>query len=252
MIQGWWWKFPGVLLLVYVFVVGLTGYVPEMPILEQSIRNLYFHVPMWFAMMGVMFGSLIFSLIYLIKSNDGENVVVNKQLPLHVRMDIHAAEWARVGFLFGILGIITGAIWARATWGAWWVFEEVKLNGAAAGILVYAAYFVLRGSIEDEERRARIAAVYNIFAFVMYMVLINVIPRIVDSSLHPGNGGNPGFSSYDLDSSLRMVFYPAVAGWILLAGWIINLRVRFRKIESRHLYDLGDTTSIENNLIEND
>ena len=83
------------------------------------------------------------------------------------------------------------------------------------------------------------------------MVLINVIPRVVDSSLHPGNGGNPGFSGYDLDSSLRIVFYPAVIGWTLLAAWIINLRVRIRKIEARELYDLGDSIPVDQNLVEN-
>ena len=163
MIQGWWWKYLSVAILVYVFIKGFSGSIPEMPILEQSIRNLYFHVPLWMAMMVVMFGSLVLSFIYLISSDSTNNKLQKNKLPFHVRMDIHAAEWARVGLLFGILGIITGAIWAKVTWGAWWVFEEVKLNGAAAGILVYAAYFVLRGSIEDDDRRARVAAVYNVF-----------------------------------------------------------------------------------------
>jgi len=67
----------------------------------------------------------------------------------------------------------------------------------------------------------------------MFIVLINVIPRVVESSLHPGNGGNPGFNNYDLDNSMRMVFYPAVIGWGLLVGWIIDLAVRLRTIEKR-------------------
>ncbi|MCP4121895.1 MAG: cytochrome c biogenesis protein CcsA [Bacteroidetes bacterium] len=238
--KGWWWKITGVLLLVYVFVFGLIGEIPRLPILEQSIRNLYFHVPMWFVMMLIMFMSMIFSILYLAKSNTEHDIegkreqseIVNSILK-HQKFDILAAEWAKVGFVLGILGLITGSVWARSTWGAWWVFEEVKLNAAAAGILVYAAYFILRGSVEDEDRRARIAAVYNIFAFIMFIVLINVIPRVVESSLHPGNGGNPGFSSYDLDNNMRIIFYPAVIGWFLLVGWIIDLAVRLKKIEKR-------------------
>jgi heme exporter protein C len=171
---------------------------------------------MWFAMMLTMLVSLFYSIRYL---NLGA-----------VDEDTKAASFATVGFVFGILGIITGSIWARVTWGAWWVFQEVKLNGSAAALLIYAAYFILRGSFDDEEKKARFSAVYNVFAFVMFMVFINVIPRITDSSLHPGNGGNPGFNTYDLDSDLRMVFYPAVIGWVLLSIWISLLLVRIQRV----------------------
>ncbi|MEZ5004213.1 MAG: cytochrome c biogenesis protein CcsA [Chitinophagales bacterium] len=234
MIKGWWWKFAGVLLLLYTIIYGLVADVPQLNILEESIRNLFFHVPMWFAMMFMMMISLVYSIMYLANSR-GESQV-NEGLSKKIRLDIIASQWATVALLFGFLGLLTGSVWARTTWSAWWVFQEVKLNGAAAGILVYVAYFILRGAIEDEEQKARVAAVYNIFAFVMYMVLINVIPRIVDSSLHPGNGGNPGFSAYDLDSHLRLIFYPAVIGWILLAAWIVDLRIRVKKMEMKNFY----------------
>ncbi|MBK9329032.1 MAG: cytochrome c biogenesis protein CcsA [Sphingobacteriales bacterium] len=211
-----WWKYLCIVLLFYTIFMGFLGSIPELNILESSIRNLYFHVPMWFSMMLMMFVSLIYSIFYLSRQK--------------IQDDIVASSFAAVGFLFGVLGIITGSIWARATWGAWWVFQEVKLNGAAAALLIYAAYFVLRGSFEDEEKRARFSAVYSVFAFTMFMVLINVIPRISNSSLHPGNGGNPGFNSYDLDRDLRMVFYPAVIGWVLLSVWISTLIIRMQKI----------------------
>jgi heme exporter protein C len=71
--------------------------------------------------------------------------------------------------------------------------------------------------MDEEQKRGRVAAVYNIFAFVLLMVFLMVYPRLnkVDS-LHPGNGGNPAFSGYDLNSSMRLVFYPAVIGWIII------------------------------------
>lgn len=235
MITGWWWKFGGILILFYVIIYGFVGPTPDMAILEQSIRNLYFHVPMWMAMMVMMLISVVCSVLYLLKSGNADGNRLKNGISEKMKIDVLASQWASVGLMYGLLGIVTGAIWAKATWGEWWVWQEVKLNGAAAGILVYLAYFILRGAIEDEEQKARVSAVYNIFAFVMYMVLINVIPRIVDSSLHPGNGGNPGFSKYDLDSSLRIVFYPAVVGWTLLAAWIADLRIRMKKIEIRKL-----------------
>jgi heme exporter protein C len=126
------------------------------------------------------------------------------------------------------MGLVTGMIWAKNTWGAYWT-NDPKLNSAAIGMLMYAAYFVLRNSIEDEEKKARISAVYNLFALPVFIVLIFVLPRLT-ASLHPGNGGNPGFNSYDLDSRLRLVFYPAVLGWIFIGFWIADLQIRVNKI----------------------
>lgn len=97
---------------------------------------------------------------------------------------------------------------------------------------MYLAYSVLRSSVEEEQKRAKIAAVYNIFAFPIMIVLLFVLPRLTDS-LHPGNGGNPGFGGYDLDSNMRLVFYPAVLGWIGIAVWIMNIRFRIRKLENK-------------------
>jgi heme exporter protein C len=59
-----------------------------------------------------------------------------------------------------------------------------------------------------------------------------ILPRMSDS-LHPGNGGNPGFNKYDLDSNMRMVFYPAVAGWILIAVWLFKLRERIEILQQK-------------------
>lgn len=215
----WWWKLLCVLLLFYTFVYGFLIAIPELPILEQSIRNLFFHVPMWFTMIALMLSSTIFGIYYLVK----EDIVY----------DVKSYNIAVVGFVFGLMGLATGMVWAKVTWGAWWVFQEVKLNAAGAGVLIYAAYFILRGSLEEEEKRARFSAVYNVFAFVLFYVFIMVIPRLDVNSLHPGNGGNPGFNSYDLDNNLRMLFYPAVIGFILLGGWISQLFIRIELIKRK-------------------
>jgi heme exporter protein C len=167
---------------------------------------------MWFAMILLMIASLFYGIRYL-RHGDW-------------RDDIRASSCIHTGIFTGIIGLVTGSIWARFTWGAWWV-NDAKLNGAAASMLVYFAYLVLRSSVEDEQKRGRITAVYSIFSFTLMLVFIMVLPRLTDS-LHPGNGGNPGFSGYDLDSNLRTVFYPAVIGWTLLAAWITQLDVRQR------------------------
>lgn len=78
--------------------------------------------------------------------------------------------------------------------------------------------------------RARISAVYNIFAFVLMIVFIQVLPRLTDS-LHPGNGGNPAFGEYDLDRQMRLVFYPAMIAWIGMGYWIWDIRCRIEKLK---------------------
>ncbi|MCO5234586.1 MAG: cytochrome c biogenesis protein [Chitinophagales bacterium] len=214
-----WWKVLTILLLSFTCVYGFWVKIPLLPILEESIRNLFFHVPMWFSMMFLMLMSLIFSLKYLVSFDS--------------KSDVYASNFAVVGFLMGCLGILTGMVWAKVTWGAWWVFAEVKLNAAAAALLVYSAYFILRSSFVDAELKAKFSAVYSIFAFVMFMVFINVIPRLATSSLHPGNGGNPGFNSYDLDNHLRLVFYPAILGWIGIGFWLSSQLIRINLIKRK-------------------
>ncbi|MGB3619679.1 MAG: cytochrome c biogenesis protein [Catalinimonas sp.] len=213
--RGWKWAAAG--LLLYTVVMGFAGTVPRLPILNETIRNLYFHVPMWFGMTIILTISVVYSVRYLLNPQD--------------RNDDVALAAANVGILFGVLGILTGSVWARYTWGAWWV-PDVKLNAAAVATLIYLAYGVLRGSLTDREQAARIGAVYNVFAYAALVPLLFVLPRLTDS-LHPGNGGNPGFNAYDLDRNLRMVFYPAVIGWTLLGWWIATLQIRLRRLEAR-------------------
>jgi heme exporter protein C len=172
---------------------------------------------MWFGMMILLTVSLYHSIRYLGKSQ--------------MRNDTIASEASNVSILLGTLGLITGSLWARYTWGAWWT-NDPQLNGAAITMLAYLAYVLLRNSIEDEQKRARISAVYNIFAYVMMIIFIGIIPKFTGvDSLHPGKGGNPGFNSYDLDSRLRLVFYPSIIGWTLLATWIMTLRIRIKNIQ---------------------
>jgi heme exporter protein C len=213
-----WWKWVCILFVFYTVIQGMLTHVPALPILHETIRNLFFHVTMWFAMLVMMSASLYFGIRFLQTNN--------------LDYDLKSEQCAKTGIFLGILGLITGSIWAKYTWGAWWV-NDAKLNGAAAAMLVYFAYLVLRGSVDEEIKRARIAGVYGIFAFTLMLVFIMVLPRLTDS-LHPGNGGNPGFNQYDLDSDLRKVFYPAVIGWSLLAVWITEVRIRLKRISLKN------------------
>ena len=207
-----WIKIICVFLLVYVTIAGFLFDVPALPILNEAIRVLFFHFNMWFTMIFLLFISAINSYYYISKGR--------------INYDIKSNEYANVGVFFGMLGIISGMLWAKFTWGTYWT-NDPKLNGSALGLLIYFSYFVLRGSVKDELKKAKISSVYNIFAFAMLIPLIFILPRMTDS-LHPGNGGNPGFNVYDMNSQLRVIFYPSVIGFILLGIWITNIRVKIK------------------------
>lgn len=212
-----WLKIVTVVLLVHVHIAGLILDVPRLNILNETIRSLYFHVPVWFSMTVLYTLSLYYSIRYLRNPQIG--------------FDHRAVEYANTGIAFSFLGLLTGMLWAKSTWGTFWT-SDPKLNGAAITTLVYLAYFVLRGSVENQEQRNRLSAVYNIFAYAAMVPLIFIIPRL-SPSLHPGSGGNPGFNTYDLDNQMKVVFYPAVIGWILMALWIASLRIRLRTVEEK-------------------
>src|SRR5438552_3374324 len=205
-----WWKILCVLLLLYTFLAGFLMDVPRLSALSETIRYLYFHVCMWFCMMILFIASVVYAIRYL-----RTNKLVD---------DIYSRQFAAVGIVFGILGYATGAIWMSYTWAdpnnpAFQSFSAVarepKLIGAAIALLIYFAYMVLRDSINDMDKRARISAVYNIFAFAMLFPSIWIVPRLLPS-LHPGGEGNPALDFKDVNSAMRMVEWPAFIGWALL------------------------------------
>ena len=174
---------------------------------------------MWFGMIILLGLSCLYAIRYLASAK--------KQ---HDRLSV---AFASTGIWMGMLGIFTGMLWANFTWGAPWSGDP-KQNAAAIGLMIYFAYMILRNALQDPQQKARISAVYNIFAFAALIPILFVLPRLTDS-LHPGNGGNPGFNAYDLDSKLRLVFYPAVIGWTLLGVWLTHLKLRFHNIEDKLL-----------------
>src|SRR5204862_4257555 len=224
-----WWKILCVVLLLYTFIAGFLMDVPRLPALSETIRNLYFHVCMWFCMMILFTISVVYAIKYL-RSNK-------------LADDIYSRQFAVVGIVFGVLGYATGAIWMSYTWADpnnssfqsfSAVAREPKLIGAAIALLIYFAYMVLRDSIADIDKRARITAVYNIFAYALLFPTIWIVPRILPS-LHPGQEGNPALNFNDVSSLMRMVEFPAFIGWALLGVWIATLKIRSTILKERKL-----------------
>lgn len=225
-----WWKIAAVLLLIYTVIAGFLGPVPKLQLLGETIRNLYFHVCMWFAMMILFTVSVVNAIRYL--------------RSFQLKYDIYSRHYAIMAIVLGILGYSTGAIWAAFTWADpnssildnfKTIARDPKLIGAAIALLVYFAYLILRDSIQDIDKKARISAVYNIFAYAILFPSIWILPRILPS-LHPGNEDNPALDvKNDISGNMRIVFYPAVIGWTLLAVWITTLKIRLTLLKEKRM-----------------
>ena len=222
-----WWKILCVVLLVYAIAGGMLVKIPNAPLLEETSRNLFYHVGMWAAMFVLFTCSLVHSIRYLSKSN--------------LKNDIAAGQYASTGILFGLLGYLSGAVWASYPWADpnnpgfsfSTIAREPKLIGTAIALLIYLAYFILRSSIQDMDQKARISAVYNIFAFAMLFPTIMIVPRLLPS-LHPGQEGNPALNFKDVSPEMRIIEYPAFIGWALLGVWITRLKIRINYLKEKH------------------
>jgi len=196
---------------------------PLIPGLGELGRNMIFHVPMsMVAFLAFLMGT-INSIMYLRK----------KDLDYDKRARAHSAA----GTLFTVLATITGSIWARFSWGSFWNWDP-RETSIFILLLIYMAYFILRSLLEEsEDKKARIAAVYNIISFVSVPFLMFVLPRITQS-LHPGGGGteapiiNANGKSH-VDPTLSRMLWINVLLFAMLYAWITDLYTRLLRLEDR-------------------
>jgi heme exporter protein C len=186
-------------------------------------RNILFHVPMSFVATVLFFIGTIYSILLLRKRN--------------MAYDLQARAYSAIGLLYTLLATITGSIWAKFSWGTFWNFDP-RESSILVLLLIYIAYFLLRSLLEEgEEKKARIAAVYNIIAFVTVPFLMFVLPRITQS-LHPGGGDsvapviNLSGKAY-IDPTLKIVMWANVTLFLLISIWIKEIYVRIFRLEEK-------------------
>jgi len=213
-LHKYWPLFPA-LLIMYSIIFGLTVSIPETPI-EETMRNVFFHVPMWFTMIFLFSIALLYSLLLFLKAKES-----------YLNNIITAIE---TGLVFGLCGIITGMIWAKATWGGWWM-NDPKLNGALISMLLYGIYYFIYKSLLISLKFRHIFAIYNIVSYSLTIFLIMILPRLSESSIHPGHGGNPALNPAHMDASMKFVFIPAIIGWELWGTWLYLLNKKSAQIE---------------------
>jgi heme exporter protein C len=209
------WRIIIFLWIATTMVVALIG-APLVPVLQETTRVLYFHIPSAWVTVVALGWSMINSILYLIRRD--------------LKNDDHAASAAELGLVFCIVATVTGSIWAKSMWGSWWNWDP-RETSIFFVLLIYGAYLALRGSIEGEEKRARLSAVYSILAFVAVPPLIFVVPRIY-STLHPDPIINSS-GKIDMDPMIRWCFFSMLIGFTFLFTWLQSLRVRVFRLERR-------------------
>lgn len=186
-------------------------------------RNMLFHVPMAMVAFIAFLMAMINSILYLIKKK--------------AVYDRRARGASAAGLLFTILATVTGAIWARFSWGTFWNWDP-RQTSIFILLLIYFAYFILRSLLEEsEDKKARVAAVYNIIAGVSMPFLIFVIPRITQS-LHPGGGDSVAplinlSGKVYADRTLVNLHWIAVTLYTLVYIWMKDLYARIVAVQER-------------------
>jgi heme exporter protein C len=194
---------------------------PIIPGLEDKARIIFFHVPTaWISVVAFMM-AMISGIQYLRKKD--------------LEYDIKSSSAAGLGLIFCILATVTGAIWAKFNWGAYWNWDP-RQTSIFVLMLIYGAYFALRSAIEVEEKRANLSAVYSIVAFVTVPFLIFILPRMM-TGLHPGSASDEGKGpvvDFSMDTTMYIVFVSSLIGFTILYLWMYQLRVRVGKIEMQN------------------
>jgi heme exporter protein C len=198
-------------------IVGAFLYAPlAKGFIGQSSRILFFHVPMAWVSFVAFIAAGVWSLLFLRSRDLGH--------------DRSAAVSVELGLLFGVLATVTGALWARVMWGAYWNWDP-RQTSIVVALLFYGAYLALRSSLEDRDQRARLAAAYAVLGLVVAPFLFFIMPRIM-FSLHPQSVINAQ-GKIEMESRMVQVLLAGSAGCTALFFWIHNLRCRAQALLER-------------------
>lgn len=187
-----------------------------------SSRILFFHVPMAWVSFTAFVAAAVWSIRYLMGKGP---------LGREMRHDRSASVAIELGLIFGVLATVTGALWARIMWGAYWNWDPRQIS-IIVSLLFYGAYLALRQAIEDDETRARLSAAYAILGMVVTPFFYWIMPRIT-FSLHPQAVVNAQ-GKVDMESRMLQVLLASTLGFTALFFWMHNLRCRLQALVERH------------------
>lgn len=205
-------------LWISAVIVGAFYYAPlAKGFIGKSSRILFFHVPMAWVSFFAFIAAAVWSLLYLMRGRQE-------------RHDRAAAVSIQLGLLFGVLATVTGAVWARIMWGAYWNWDP-RQTSLLISLLFYAAYLALRGAVDDPEKRARLSAAYALLGVVVTPFLFWIMPRLT-YSLHPEPVVNAE-GKVDMESRMVQVLTASTFAFTVLFFWMHNLHCRLQALRAQ-------------------
>jgi heme exporter protein C len=214
------WKIFLFLLLSFVSVAGIIFPIvekpsawyefPFIPGLGENAKIIFFHVPTaWIAVVAFLMAT-IYGIKYLRKKDLDD--------------DARSYTAAQLGLIFSILATVTGAVWAKFAWGSFWNWDP-RQTSIFALLLIYGAMFALRSSIEADEKRATLSAVYSIIAFFTVPFFIFIMPRMM-TGLHPGSADDTTAGpviDFKMNENMQLIFFLSLIGFTILYFWMWNI-----------------------------
>ncbi len=225
------WRIILFVLMCFVIITGISFPIvqhptswtefPVIPGLEEKAKIIFFHVPTaWLSVLAFLM-AMVYGIKYLRNKNLDD--------------DSRSAAALQLGMMFTILATVTGSIWAKFNWGSFWNWDP-RETSIFILLLIYGSLFALRSAIENEDKRARLSAVYSIIAFLTVPFFIFIMPRIM-MGLHPGSleidpttnkvvAGTSPVVDFKMNGSMRLVFFTSLAAFTILYFWMWTLRAK--------------------------
>ncbi len=214
------WKGLLFFLMSFVIIAGISFPIvdhpsswtefPFIPGLEEKAKIIFFHVPTAWLTVVAFLMSMIYGVKYLVKQNLDD--------------DVKSQAALQIGMMFAILATVTGSIWAKFTWGAFWHWDP-RETSIFILLLIYGSLFALRSAIENEEKRAKLSAVYSILSFLTVPFFIFIMPRIM-TGLHPGSANDDTAGpvvDFKMNGNMQLVFYLSLTAFTILYYWLWNM-----------------------------
>ena len=210
---------------IAIALVIVFFYAPTERTMGNVQRIFYFHVGSAWVGAVAFFVALTAGAIYLRRPDR--------------KWDTVALASVEIGLVFLTMATAAGSVWGKPAWNTWWLWSP-RLTLITVAWLTYAAYFMLRGAIEDEEKRARFSAIYVIFAFVTIImaylsirILRDIHPVVIGGAAESAQGATQGLQEFDAGlESTRMILSlnaSVIAFTFLYAAWLAN-RIRLQRL----------------------
>ena len=211
---------------IFIALLAIFFYAPVERTMGNVQRIFYFHVGSAWVGAVAFFVALVAGILYLRQSDR--------------KWDTVAVASVEIGLVFLTMAAVAGSVWGKPAWNTWWLWSP-RLTLITIAWLTYAAYFMLRGAIEDEERRGRFAAVYVIVAFVTIImayisvrILRDIHPVVVGGAMESAQGASEGLQEFSGLDSAKMgitLLISTTAFSLLYVAWMLN------RIRLQHLAD---------------